>query len=97
MRLRAAGLRGDMAEAPFLLQVLRKKFCQEVPGGARRSQEEPGGGGGGGCQGMPRDAKGRARSKRECDVETLATRILHKLLWQSKGVRKNDKQVAKQP
>ncbi len=26
MRLRAAGLRGDMAEAPFLLQVLRKKF-----------------------------------------------------------------------
>ena len=45
---------------------------------------------------MPRDAKGKARSKRECDVETLAARILHKLLWQSRGVRKNDKQVAKQ-
>ena len=85
------------------------RMCKEAqPGGARRSQEEPGearrsheepggGGGGGGCQGMPRDAKGRARSKRECDVETLATRILHKLLWQSKGVRKNDKQFAKQP
>ena len=26
MRLRAAGLRGDMAEAPFLLQVLGKTF-----------------------------------------------------------------------
>ena len=71
--------------------------CQEEPGGARRSQEEEEEEDAKGCQGMPRDAKGRARSKRECDVETLATRILHKLLWQSKGVRKNDKQVAKQP
>ena len=71
--------------------------CQEDPGGARRSQEEEEEEDAKGCQGMPRDAKGRARSKRECDVETLATRILHKLLWQSKGVRKNDKQVAKQP
>ena len=72
--------------------------CQEDPGGARRSQEEEEEEEDAkGCQGMPRDAKGRARSKRECDVETLATRILHKLLWQSKGVRKNDKQVAKQP
>ena len=74
--------------------------CQEDPGGARRSQEEEEEEeeeDAKGCHGMPRDAKGRARSKRECDVETLATRILHKLLWQSKGVRKNAKQVAKQP
>ena len=31
-------------------------------------------------QGMPRDAKVRARSKREYDVETLAARLLYKLL-----------------
>ena len=57
--------------------------CQEDPGGARRSQEEEEEEeeDAKGCQGMPRDAKGRARSKRECDVETLAARILHKLSY----------------
>ena len=56
--------------------------CQEDPGGARRSQEEEEEEEDAkGCQGMPRDAKGRARSKRECDVETLAARILHKLSY----------------
>ena len=49
------------------------------------------------ASGMPWDAKGRARSKRECDVETLEERVLYKLLWQSRGRRKNDKQVAEQP
>ena len=55
--------------------------CQEDPGGARRSQEEEEEEDAKGCQGMPRDAKGRARSKRECDVETLAARVLHKLSY----------------
>ena len=44
-------------------------------------------------QGMSRDAKVRAMSKREYDVEILAARLLYKLLYNSKGVR-NDTQIA---
>ncbi len=44
-------------------------------------------------QGMSRDAKVRAMSKGEYDVEILAARLLYKLLYKSKGVRKNDTQI----